>query len=71
MKLLFCGMLLATCLTGNVFAADLNGSGAFNFLGGTINAVLSFLRITDPCEGRICTNCKPGLVDSDGTCRPE
>ncbi len=71
-KVLFCGMLVSACLAGNIFAADLNGYGVFTFFDITVNAVVSYLSSTDPCEGRICTNCKPNSeVSGDGgNCRP-
>ncbi len=68
-KLLFCGTLLSILLVGNVFAADVNYNSAFSFLNGALSAILSVF--TDPCEGRICTTCKPGSGGESGdTCRP-
>ena len=72
-KSIFCGMLLSTCLVGNVFAGGFTGYGVFSFFDAAVNAVVSFVRRADPCEGRICTNCKPGSKGSEdggGNCRP-
>lgn len=64
-------MLVSICLAGNIFAADLSGYGVFNFFDITVNAVVSLLRTADPCEGRICTNCKPiSEVSGEAGCRP-
>ena len=72
-RLVFCGVLLSTCLSGNVFAGDFAGYGVFSFFDAAVNAVVSVFRAADPCEGRICTNCKPGSggsEDGGGNCRP-
>jgi hypothetical protein len=71
-RLVFCGVLLSTCLAGNVFAGDFTGYGVFSFFDAAVNAVVSVFT-TDPCEGRICTNCKPGSGGSNeggDQCRP-
>lgn len=69
-KSIFCVMLLSACLVGNVFAGGFTGYGVFSIFDNVINAVVTMLR-DDPCEGRICTNCKPGSGGgADGICRP-
>jgi hypothetical protein len=65
---IFCMLLLSACLVGNVFAGDSAGGGVLGFFDVVVNTVTSLFNITDPCEGRICTTCKPG--SADGTCRP-
>lgn len=69
LKTMVCGLLLSACLVGNVFAGDFTGYSVFSFFDNAINAVVSILRAGDPCEGRLCTNCKPGGNES-GNCRP-
>lgn len=71
-KSVFCAMALSTVLVGNVFAGDFTGTSVFSFFDAAVNAVVSVFRSADPCEGRICTNCKPGSggSDSNGNCRP-
>ena len=71
MKIVFCGVLMSTCLAGNSFAADLGGYGVLSFIDNAVNAVIMTLGGTDTCEGRICTTCKPTSDGSDGgNCRP-
>ncbi len=70
-KSICCTVLLSTVLVGNVFAGDFTGYGVFGFFDKAINAVVSMLRAGDPCEGRLCTNCKPGTGGNEsGNCRP-
>lgn len=70
-KAIFCAMLLSTVLAGNVFAGDFTGYGVFSIFGDAVNAVVSMFGSADPCEGRICTNCKPGGNSESGDhCRP-
>lgn len=71
-KSIFGAVLLSTVMAGNVFAGDFTGYGVFSFFDAAVKAVVSVFT-TDPCEGRICTNCKPGSGGSnDGgdQCRP-
>ncbi len=70
-RLVCCGVLLSTCLAGNVFAGDFTGYGVFSYFDAAVSAVVSVF-IADPCEGRICTNCKPGSGGSESgeQCRP-
>ncbi len=74
LKLIFCVMLLSTSLAGNVFAGGFTvGSGVFSFFGDVVNTIVSvFINSGEPCEGRVCTNCKPGSGGDgkSGTCRP-
>ena len=65
---IFCMLLLSACLVGNVFAGDSASGGVLGFFDEVINTVTSLFNIADPCEGRICTTCKPGTID--GVCRP-
>jgi hypothetical protein len=65
---MFCILLLAICLVGNVFAGDSAGGGVFSFFDSVVNTVSSLFNIADPCEGRNCATCKPG--SADGNCRP-
>ena len=69
-KVVLCGVLLSTCLAGNVFAGDLTGYGVFSFFDAAVNAVVTMLRSDDPCEGRACANCHPGSGGREGNCRP-
>lgn len=62
-------MLLSTVLVGNVFAGDFTGYKVFSIFGDVINAVVSIFE-RDPCEGRVCTNCKPNGSAEPGNCRP-
>jgi hypothetical protein len=71
MKSILCGMLLTTCMASNVFAGDFSGYGVLSFFNRAINTIVSMLTSSDPCEGRICTNCKPGSGgEENGNCRP-
>jgi hypothetical protein len=64
-------IILSTCLVGNVFAGETAGSGVYSFFENAVNTFATLLNLADPCEGRICTTCKPGSVRGDGgTCRP-
>ena len=70
-KSILCGVLLSTCLAGNVFAGDLTGYGVFSFFDAALNVVVTtMLRLDDPCEGRGCANCHPGSGGVEGNCRP-
>lgn len=69
-KVLFCAMLLSTCLVGNVFAggvATTTGASFFSFFSDAVNAVVTFFR--EECPPRQCTTCRPG-PNNDPLCRP-
>jgi hypothetical protein len=70
LKTMICGLLLSTCLAGNVFAGDFTSYKIFSFFDSAVNAIVTMLSVDDPCEGRLCTNCKPGTGNAEGTCRP-
>ncbi len=63
-------MLLSTCLAGNAFASDFTTGGFFSFFDDVVKTIVSTFLDGDPCEGRTCTNCKPGTGNAEGTCRP-
>jgi len=71
LKSMFCGVVLSTCLVGNVFAGNFTGYGVFSFFDSAVSAIVMVLTSADPCEGRLCTNCKPGSGGAEGgNCRP-
>lgn len=70
LKSIFGVLVLSACMVGNSFAGDTGGTGISGFFDSLVNAVVSFATSADDCEGRICTDCKPGSDGGGGTCRP-
>lgn len=52
LKSMFCGILLSTCLVGNVFAGNFTGYVVYSLFDSVVNTVVSFIS-GDPCQGRV------------------
>lgn len=66
-KTTICIVLLAICLSSNIFASTSLNSVVNNIFGGIMNAVVSAFNDSDGnCPIRTCQDCKPNQPD----CRP-